>query len=381
MSVKIVIAIDSFKGSVTSVEAGNAICAGVLHAVPNAEVTVLPLADGGEGTVEALTAGMNGQIQRVTVTGPLGTPVEAIYGTIPEKGLAVIDMSQAAGLSLVPAAMRNPMNTTTFGVGEIIRHALDAGCRDFIIGIGGSATNDCGIGMLSALGCVFRSENGDVLEGYGRDLERIASFDLSGLDGRIAACTLRIACDVNNPLCGENGCSAVYGPQKGATPEIVASMDGAIRRFSELVLQKTRRDQAALPGAGAAGGLGYAFSVFLNGALEPGISIILDTIGLAEAVQGADFVITGEGKLDFQTTMGKAPIGVAEIAKQGGAVVIAFCGTAFDDANACNAHGIDAFFPILRAPMSLEHAMMPKTTLDNLQATAEQVFLLIKALR
>ncbi len=374
---KIVVAMDSFKGSLSSLEAGNAVREGILAAVEDAEVTVLPLADGGEGTVEALTAGMGGKECFAEVTGPLGSPVRAKYGIIREKSLAIMEMSQAAGISLVPSDQLNPMNTTTRGVGEMILSALDEGCRRFLIGIGGSATNDGGLGMLTALGAAFLDPNGAALEGFGRDLEKVSSIDCSRLDPRLASCEIRVACDVNNPLCGKNGCSAVYGPQKGATPEIVHEMDLALLHYARLVKDATGTDLSESPGAGAAGGLGFAFSSFLGGVLQPGTSIVLDAVGLEKEAAGADYLITGEGRLDFQTAMGKAPAAAAAIGKRAGATVLAFCGCAEDDAAECNLHGIDAFFPVLRAPVSLEEAMRPETATANIQATAEQVFRLI----
>lgn len=375
---KIIIAIDSFKGSISSVQAGGAVKDGALSVFPDADVTVFPLADGGEGTVDALISGMGGEEIHCEVTGPLGEKLDAKYGIIPESGLAIIEMSQAAGIFLVPSDKRNPLNTTTRGVGELIINALDRGCKSFIIGIGGSATNDGGIGMLSALGCKFSDENGTLLEGYGRDLEHIVSVNLDSIDERLASCDISIACDVSNPLCGNNGCSAVFGPQKGADSDMVKSMDAWLKAYAALVSEKLGQDYSEEPGAGAAGGLGFAFKAIVGGVLRPGIQIILDTIGIKQAVQGADIVVTGEGKLDFQTAMGKAPIGVAKLGKSVDATVIAFCGCAEDDAAECNRHGIDAFFPIPRSAMTLEDAMNTENAIANLKATAEQVFRLIK---
>lgn len=378
---KIVIAIDSLKGSMTSIEAGSAIKEGILTVYPDADIIIKPLADGGEGTVEALVAGMNGTEVTVPVTGPLGERVFCTYGILEQSRTAIIEMAGAAGLPLVPEDQKNPMNTTTFGVGEVIRDAIEKGCRDFIVGIGGSATNDGGIGMLEALGFVFRNQEGQLVGGAGRDLLNIASLDPSGALPELKDCRFRIACDVNNPLCGELGASAVYGPQKGADPEMVSILDAALARFARITRETLGKDVANVPGTGAAGGLGYAFLAYLNGKLEPGIDIILDEIHLEQDVKNADFVITGEGKLDFQTAMGKAPIGVAKLAKKYGASVLAFAGGTTEDAWKCNEEGIDAYFSILRLPMAVEKAMEPETARGNMVCAAEQAFRLIRAAR
>lgn len=378
---KILVAIDSLKGSLSSQDAAEAVCRGVRAACPGAEVDWMPAADGGEGTVETLVSGLGGERISVPVTGPLGTPVEAVYGWLPWQETAVFEMAQAAGLPLVPPERRNPLHTTSRGVGELLRHALDRGCRRMIIGLGGSATNDCGIGMLAALGCRFLDAAGNEVEGFGRDVGRIARIDASGLDPRLAACDIQAACDVTNPLCGPTGASAVYGPQKGATPEIVREMDDAHRQFSRLAAEATGIDAAQVPGAGAAGGLGYALSVFLRARLRPGVSIILDTLDFDRRAAWADVVVTGEGRLDGQTAQGKLPVGVARAAKAQGALVVALAGCVTPEAAACNRHGIDAYFPILQRPCSEAEAMDPRAAAANLESTAAQVFRLIAAAR
>ena len=387
---KVTIAIDSFKGSLSSLEAGHAIETGIKNIYPDAEVLVRPLADGGEGTVEALTFGMGGALQSITVTGPLGDPVTAHYGIIEDPSAAdigelpqrtaVMEMAQAAGITLVPPELRNPLNTTTFGVGEMILDAINKGCRKFTMGIGGSATNDGGAGMLQALGYGLLDSDGSPIRFGARGLADLSAITTGSVVPELASCTFKIACDVNNPLCGPLGASAIYGPQKGATPEMIRDMDQWLGHFAALAKQVYPTADAETPGTGAAGGLGFAFSVFTNAVLESGISIVLEETHLEEHVKDADFVITGEGRLDGQTVMGKAPIGVAKIAKKFNKKVLAFSGCVTEDAVACNDHGIDAYFPILRGVVSLEEAMDGENARNNMIATVEQVFRLIRTL-
>lgn len=377
---KVVIAIDSLKGSLSSIEAANAIKKGILS-VCDADVVIKPLADGGEGTVEALITGMNGITKKITVTGPLFERVDCIYGQLPESKTAIIEMSAAAGITLVPDSLKNPMNTTTYGVGEIIKDAINDGCRKFIIGIGGSATNDCGIGMLQALGFEFYNKEQRKVGADGKSVADIEYISTEKVLPELKECTFNIACDVNNPLYGPNGASHVYGPQKGATPEIVAFLDKGIKHFSECVYKLLGIDNANVPGTGAAGGLGYAFTTFLNATLESGINIILKEIGLEDDVKDADIVITGEGRLDFQTAMGKAPIGVAKLAKKYGAIVLAFAGSTTKDAVKCNEEGIDAYFDIVNSIMTLEEAIDPENAATNMERAVTQVFRLIKCLK
>ena len=374
---KVVVAIDSFKGSLTSLEAGEAVREGVLKADRDAEVIIRPLADGGEGTVEALAIGLGGEMIEAEVTGPIGTPVTAKY-CIVKGSTAVIEMAQAAGLPLVPAELRDPMNTTTYGVGELILDAIKRGCRAFIVGIGGSATNDGGTGMLSALGFEFLDKNGAPIAQGARGLENLAFVSGANALPELRECSFRVACDVNNPLCGDRGCSAVYAPQKGATPEAVKIMDEWLGQYAETAKKAFPNADANYPGAGAAGGLGFAFMTFLGGVLESGISIILDETELEKHIADADVVVTGEGRIDFQTAMGKAPIGVAKLAKKYGKRVVAFAGCVTEDAEECNNHGIDAFFPIVRGITTLDEALDKLNARRNLTATAYQVFNLIK---
>ncbi|WP_075681217.1 glycerate kinase family protein [Roseburia sp. 831b] len=377
---KVVVAMDSFKGSLTSLEAGAAVSAGIHKVVPNAKVVVRPLADGGEGTVRALVEGMNGRLEKVWVTGPLGTPVEAEYGRIEESNTAIIEMSAAAGITLVCERERNPLNTTTFGVGELILDAIKKGCRHFMVGIGGSATNDGGVGMLQALGYEFLDCQNKQVPYGAKGLAMIEKISDCHVIPELKDCTFRIACDVTNPLCGEQGCSAVFGPQKGATLSMIAKMDQWLANYAKLTQEKYPKADRNEPGTGAAGGLGFAFLSYTNARLESGIKIVLEETKLESFLKDADLVITGEGRLDVQTVMGKAPAGVAEIAKRHKKKVIAFSGCVTEDAAVCNQYGIDAFFPILRTVSSLDEALNPKNAYQNMAATVEQVFRLIKCM-
>ena len=376
-----VIAIDSLKGSLSSIEAGQAIAEGIRKADAKADVVIRPLADGGEGTVEALVCGMNGTLQHVKVTGPLGEPVVCEYGIIDETKTAVIEMSGAAGITLVPDVKKNPLYTTTYGVGEVIRDAIEKGCRRFIVGIGGSATNDGGIGMLQALGYGFLNKDGQQVPFGAIGLKELETITDTYVLPELAECEFKIACDVTNPLCGENGCSAVYGPQKGANPSMIMEMDKWLRYYAALAREKFPKANPNESGTGAAGGLGFAFLTFTNAVLEPGIKIVLEETKLESYVKGADVVVTGEGRLDFQTAMGKAPVGVAGLAKKFDIPVLAFAGSVTKDATECNKNGIDAFFPILRGISTLEEAMKPENAKQNLTDTAEQAFRLFNICR
>ena len=374
---KVVIAIDSLKGSLSSMEAGMAIKDGILAAKPDAEVIVKPLADGGEGTTDALIEGMNGERIDLTVTGPMHTPVDAYYGYLKDTNTAVMEMASAAGITLVPDSEKNPLLATSYGVGEMINDAIQRGCRNFIIGIGGSVTNDGGIGMLKALGVRFLDENGEDAREGGQALAKVARIDVSGMNPLLKECHIQVACDVNNPLCGENGSTYVYGPQKGVTEDMKKTLDEAMAHFARVTSETLENDYMNTPGAGAAGGLGYAFLAYTGATLTPGIELILDAVGLEEELSGADVVVTGEGRLDFQTAMGKAPVGVARLAKKYNAKVIAFAGSVTKEATACNKEGIDAFFPILRSVCTLAEAMDPVAARNNMTATVEQVFRLL----
>ncbi len=375
---KTVIAIDSFKGSLTSIEAGNAIKKGILNVLPDTDVIIKPLADGGEGTVEALALGMDGQLECITVTGPLGEPVECTYGVIKDTKTAIIEMSGAAGITLVAEQDRNPLNTTTYGVGEVIKNAISKGCRHFIVGIGGSATNDGGIGMLQALGYGMLDKNGKQVPFGAKGLKELETITDDFVIPELKECTFRIACDVTNTLCGEQGCSAVFGPQKGATPTMIMQMDKWLAYYAKLTCEKYPHANAKQAGTGAAGGLGFAFLAYTNAVLESGIKIVLEETKLEDYIAASDIVVTGEGRLDGQTVFGKAPIGVAGLAKKHGKKVIAFSGCVTDDAAACNEHGIDAFFPILRGIQTLGEAMNSGNARKNMINTVEQVFRLIE---
>ena len=370
---------DSFKGSLTSMEAGAAVCSGILRVYPNAKISVLPMADGGEGTVEALTLGMGGELQSIKVTGPSDDQkITAQYGILRDKKTAIIEMAAAAGLTLLPLEKRNPLYTTTYGVGEILRDAIHKGCRHFIVGIGGSATNDGGLGMLQALGWQMLDSVGETVPHNALGLEKLAVIDDSTVLPELKECTFRIACDVTNPLLGPEGCSAVFGPQKGAPPDKISIMDEWLQHYAELAKAKYPQANPQAPGAGAAGGLGFAFLTFTRANLESGINIVMKETRLEEQIAAADLVITGEGRLDGQTVMGKAPIGIARIAKKYEKPVIAFSGCVTPDARLCNTHGIDAYFPILRQVTTLSQALDPKNAQQNMTDTVEQVFQLIK---
>ncbi len=415
---KIIIAIDSFKGSLSSKEAGEAIKTGILRVVPDADVVISPLADGGEGTVETLVEALGGSLETVRVKGPLFQEVEAHYGilsesekfqaeiksdthweTLPENPskahseapsetdsqyspndgkLAIMEMSQASGITLVAPEKRNPLKTGSYGVGEMILDAYHKGCRRFLMGIGGSATNDGGIGMLSALGFRFSKENGEEICPIGEGLKDLARIDATSVPKGLLHCSFQIACDVENPLYGENGASLVYGFQKGGNKELLSQMDLWMKRYSELVKEYNPAANPEAPGSGAAGGLGFAFRSFLQGELKSGVSLILEETKLSEKMQGADLVITGEGRLDEQSSMGKAPIGVAKLAKAQGIPVLAFAGAVTVGAKACNQAGIDAYFPILREITTLEDAMNKENARRNLEDTVEQVIRLYR---
>lgn len=378
---KVVIAIDSFKGSLTSLEAGYAVKRGAENADASIVAIVRPLADGGEGTVNAVTLALNGVYETVTVTGPTGKLVKSVYGYVEETKTAIIELSEAAGLALLTDKDKNPMNTTTYGMGELIRHAIGKGCRNFIIGLGGSATNDGGIGMLQALGFGFLDRIGEQVSFGARGIKRLAKIKTDEVMPELENCTFHIACDVVNPLCGENGASVVFGPQKGADPEMVEKLDRYLKKYADIAQKTYPNADPDAPGSGAAGGLGFAFSTFLNAKLESGVELILKETNLEDYIQDADLVVTGEGRMDYQTSMGKAPMGVAQLAQKHNKPVIAFTGGATRDAIECNEVGIGAFFPILREVIDLRRAMEKETAMNNLEDTANQVFRLIKMMQ
>lgn len=373
---KVVVAVDSFKGSMTSMEAARAVRDGILAADPKTYIVIKPLADGGEGTTDALIEGMHGEKVKITVTGPYGEKIDSYYGYLPEKKTAVIEMAAAAGITL--SDKREPMQATTYGVGEMISDAIDRGCRNIIMGIGGSATTDGGIGMMKALGIQFLDENGnDVGEGA-QALFRVRKIQKEGVHPFLSKVRFQIACDVTNPLCGSQGAVYVFGPQKGVTEEIKAMLDEAMNRYAAVVESTLGIRCRDIPGAGAAGGLGFACLAFLNAVLTPGIDLVLNAVDLESELLDADIVVTGEGRLDEQTAMGKAPVGVAKRAKKYGAKVIAFAGSVTEGAGACNKEGIDAFFPIVRGVTTLDEAMSKETAMANMRAASEQVFRLFR---
>ena len=374
---KVIVAMNAFKGSLTSMQAGAAVKKGILRAHPDAEVIVKPLADGGDGTTDALIEGLGAERVDVQVSGPLGDPVDAYYGWLKEKNLAVMEMAEAAGLALIDRP--DPMHASTFGVGEMIKDALSRGIRNFMIGIGGSATNDGGIGMLKALGWKFLTASGlDAGEGMQALPEIVSVIPPSAEEQSILdECSFQIACDVTNPLCGPEGASHVYGPQKGIPAEMLDKADRWMKSYADVTARATRRDCSEAEGSGAAGGLGFAFLSYLNADLVPGAELIMDVTGLKEAMVDADIAVTGEGRIDSQTVMGKAPIRLAQAAKQYGCRVLAFSGSVADDAGVCNEAGIDAFFPIVRENTTLGNALQIGTATVNLENTVEQVFRLL----
>ncbi len=378
---KIVIAMDSLKGSLTSMEAGMAAAAGIRKADKKAEVFVRPLADGGEGTTQALVQGMGGSFQTITVTGPLGTPVECQYGILEETHMGVLEMSAAAGLTLIPEEKRNPLTATTYGVGEMIKDAIGKGCRRFLVGIGGSGTNDGGAGMLQALGYGLLDKDGTPISSGAKGLETLCRIETSHVMPELKECQFLVACDVTNPLCGKNGCSAVYGPQKGADSAMAAQMDRWLSRYGKLAKEQFPDADPKIPGAGAAGGLGFAFLILPNAELKSGTDIVLKETKLEQDLKDADLLITGEGCLDGQTVMGKAPAGAARLAKKYDIPVVALGGSIAKDGAVCNESGIDALFSIVKGPMSLKEAMEPDTAKANLSDTAEQVYRLIQSCR
>lgn len=369
---KIIIACDSFKGSLGSEEVGVAASEGVRMADDTVETRVVAVADGGEGTVDALVRGLDGHYVSCTVGGPLGDPVGARYGISGDGNTAIMEMAQASGLTLIPECRRNPLYTSTFGTGQMIADALGRGCTTILMGIGGSATNDGGMGLLSALGVRFIDEGGSELTPCGESLEKIAAIDLSGMDSRARTATFRIAYDVDNPLYGPDGAACVFGPQKGADAEAVERLDRGLRNYARIVEKTTGRDVAAMPGAGAAGGLGVCFAAFFRSTLKPGIELMLNAIRFDEIIAGADLIITGEGRLDTQTVHGKTPYGVLCVGRRQGIPVVAIGGavTAYAELAAA---GFRAVFPVVPGPCTLAEAMDAATARRNVANTVAQI--------
>lgn len=375
---KVAVAIDSFKGSLSSKQAGEAIKQGIKRAIPDAQVCISPIADGGEGTTEAVIEAMGGEIISISVHNPLAEEIIASYGVIPKTNTAVIEVASAAGLTLIDEEQRNPMYTTTYGVGEMIADAIERGYRNFLIGLGGSSTNDGGVGMLMALGFEFLDCEGENIIFGAEGLGELSEIRKDNAMKELSDCVFTVACDVKNPLCGKTGSSVIYAPQKGANEFEIEKMDKWLCRYAQLSEEIYPHANPDFEGAGAAGGLGFAFKTYLNAKLGSGIDLVIKEINLEDYIKDADVVVTGEGRLDGQSSMGKTPIGVAKIAKKHKKTVIAFAGCIGNDAEKCNELGIDAFFPILRTPCTTEKAMECDYAFDNLVKTSEQVFRLIK---
>jgi glycerate 2-kinase len=362
MSMKIVIAPDSFKESLTALEAATAIENGMKKILPEASFVKVPMADGGEGTVQSLVDATGGKIITKTVTGPLGTPVEAFIGISGDEKTAVIEMAAASGLHLVPPGDRNPLITTTRGTGELIAAALDYGVEQIIIGIGGSATNDGGAGMARALGIMLLDSDGKEIGEGGGALHSLAAVNIAGLDKRLKSVKIDVACDVDNPLTGMRGASHIFGPQKGATQEMVEVLDNNLHHFADIIRTDLGKDIEHVSGAGAAGGLGAGLMAFLSAELKRGVDIVLEATKLETHLLDADFVITGEGKIDGQTIFGKTPIGVARTAKRQNVPVIAIAGNVASDSEVVHKHGIDAVFSIVPGVIALEDAFENAST-------------------
>jgi glycerate kinase len=354
---KIVLAPDSYKGSLTAKEACSAMEKGIRKIFPQAVIVKVPMADGGEGTLQSLIDATNGHIFEHAVLNPLGRPIKAKYGIMGDGDTAVIEMAEASGLNLIPKEQQNPLYTTTYGVGELITAALNCGCRKFIVGLGGSGTNDGGAGMVQALGGRLLDAQGKELPFGGGSLSQLKRIDLSGMDERLQWCTFTLASDVDNPLCGPDGASRVYGPQKGASPKTVQQLDANLAHYADIINLHLGIDVAVIHGGGAAGGLGAGMIAFLNASLRPGVELIIEAVGLEEELKGADLVLTGEGKCDFQTIRGKTPYGVAQIAQKWKVPVVIIAGSVGIGVEALYAYGVQSVFSMVDRPMSLEQAI------------------------
>ncbi|MBI4188829.1 MAG: glycerate kinase [Chloroflexi bacterium] len=375
---KIIIAPQSFKGSLSAREVARAIATGIKRVLVDAETIMVPLADGGEGTVEAITYATRGQIMSAEVTGPFGDRVTAEWGILSDGVSGVVEMATASGITLVPPVRLNPLVATTYGTGELIQAAIDAGCRKLIIGIGGSATNDGGAGMAQAIGVRLLDEKGNELPRGGAALINLNRIDISGLDSRLADCEAIVACDVTNPLCGENGCSKVYGPQKGATKQMCQQLDEALANYAEVIKRDLGIDVMDMPGAGAAGGLGAGLIAFLNARLAPGIEIVSETVGLTDYLKDASLVFTGEGKMDSQTLFGKTVAGVAARAKAFRVPVVAIVGELAGNFQNLSHYGVDAAISSAPGPITLEKSMADAERLITDAAERAMRLILIK---
>jgi len=372
---KIVIAPQTFKGSISALNAALAMQEGILRVLPDAETVLVPVADGGDGTLETLVEVSKGEIHKLSVIGPLEEEVPAEWGAMGNGEIAIIEMARTSGLALVPLELRNPLISTTYGLGQTISQALDDGFRKFIIGIGGSATNDAGAGMAQALGVRLLDDSDNELTYGGQSLSQLSRIDISNLDKRIQEANFQVACDVNNPLTGPTGASAIYGPQKGATPEMVESLDSALGHFASIVERDIGVDIRNIEGSGAAGGLGAGMIAFMDGELKPGVDIVLDTVNLDRHLKGADLVLTGEGAIDHSTIYNKAPVGVAERAKKLNIPVIAIAGSLGSGFKDVHHKGIDSVFSILDSPMDISKASHQAANL--ISNTTEQLMRVI----
>lgn len=374
----IVVGMDSFKGSISSLKANQSVSDGIKSVYPHAEVRAFPMADGGEGTVETLVDGMDGIHVNLEVTGPLGAPVSASYGYLGSEKLAIIEVAAACGLPLLAKSELDPFATTTYGVGELICHAYNEGARKYIIGLGGSATNDGGVGMLQALGFEFLDEDGAEIGYGGGSLQDIVQIRLTPEADKFSDCEFRVACDVSNVLYGENGATYVFGPQKGAKEESLPELDAGMKHYAEMTFEQLGFDISNIEGGGAAGGLGAAFHGYLGGMLQSGVDLVMEVLGVKKVMKNANLVITGEGRLDAQTSMGKVPAGLAAVAAEYRIPVIAVGGSLTDDAYELNNAGIDAVFSIQSSPMSIEEAMQDELTRFNLEKTVGQIMRVLK---
>jgi len=374
----IVLAPDSFKESMTAKEACEAMERGIKKVDSNISCVHVPMADGGEGTMQSLVDGTNGKIYSLKVVGPLGNEVEAQYGILGDGEIGVLEMASASGIHLVPLEQRNPLITTTYGTGQLIKACLEHGVKKLLIGIGGSATNDGGAGVVQALGGRLLDKQGNQLGFGGGELGKLNAIDLTNFDSRLKEVTIEVACDVNNPLCGERGASNVYGPQKGATKEMIGILDDNLKHYADIIKKQLGKDVLDEPGAGAAGGLGAGLMAFLNGTLKKGIEMVIKYSGLEEKVKDADMVWTGEGSIDFQTQYGKTPLGVAAVAKKYNKPVIALAGRVGEGTDILYGMGIDSIFGIMKGASSLEEALLKGQ--ENVEKTAENVIRLMNLL-
>ena len=377
---KVVIAVDSFKGCLTSLEAGQAVSEGVRNVFPDCEICCLPVADGGEGMLDVFVSASEGTFRAIRAHDPLMQIREARYGISGDGQMAFIEMAAINGLPLVPPEKRNPWLTTTFGTGELIRDALERGCREFVIGIGGSATNDAGLGMLQAVGFRFLDKEGNELGTGGRILQEVAAVDRKTVHPALKEARFTVACDVRNPFYGPDGAVYVFAPQKGASPEMVEKLEAGMRSLSAVIARETGKDMSGSPGAGAAGGMGGSLQAFLDAELKPGTRLLLDALRFSEKITGADLVITGEGRVDRQTSMGKIPSGILEAASTRQIPVIVLAGSIADADEVDNA-GFQGVFPVVPGPVSLEEAMEPAFARENLRRSAAQLCRLIKSFR